>query len=106
MKEFIIDPKYYYDIQYIISIAIKRYSSENILQDGYTEMAAALKGVKHRNELAYSPNLEEITIRLNRGELWNLKLAIDDLINDPCGDIASSSLSALNTYLKQFDVTL
>ena len=106
MKEFIVDSKYYDDIQLIIGIAIKRYRAKDILKDRYAEMTAILKGVKHRNELAYSPNIEEITIRLNGNELWALKLAVDDLISYPSDQVSVDTLRILGDYLKQFDVIL
>lgn len=106
MKDFIIDPKYYDDIQLIIGVAITRHSSKNMFQDRYAEMAATLKGVNHRNELAYSANIEEIIIRINGNELWALKLAVDDLLNDPHDDVSSNSLSNLANYLKNFDIAL
>ena len=106
MKEFIVDPRYYYDIQLIIGETIKRHSSKDIYQNQYTEASSMLKGIKHRNELIYSPNIEEIISRLNGNELWALKLAIDDLISDPSDDIAIDSLRVIYDYLKQFDAAI
>ena len=103
MKEFAIDPQYYHNIQLIIGIAIKRHNSRNIVQNPYAEMAAILQRTRHRIELAYSPDIDEITICLNWSELWALKLAIDDLSTDPCDDVPESILCALNNYLKQFN---
>ena len=106
MKEYIIDTRYYYDIQLIIRFTINRYSAKNILQSKYAEAAAILKGVKHCSELAYSPNIEDIIIRINGNELWALKAVVDDLITDPCDDIEIDTLNKFCDYLNQFDVTL
>ena len=69
-------------------------------------MATILKGVKHRNELAYSPSTEEIIIRLNGNELWALRLAVDDLISYPNNQVSVNNLHTFYDYLKQFDITL
>ena len=106
MRNFIIDPKYYEDVQIIIGIAIKRYSSKDRFENPYAEMAAILQSDKHCTELAYSPNIEEIIIHLNGNELWALNLAVDDLISYPSDQVSVGTLRILGDYLKQFDATL
>ena len=101
MDKIKINAEYYNDVQTIARLVIDRYRCVTNLSNRYAEAANMLKGVKHRNELAFSGENETITY-LSHTELWALNAAIDDLTTDPHLDMSMEKLGALSEYLKQF----
>ena len=102
MDKIKINAEYYNDIQTIAKLVIDRHKSADSLRNLYAEAANMLKGVKHRNELAFSSENENVTY-LNNSELWALKTAIDDLSTEPHPDMAIKTLHSLSNYLRQFN---
>ena len=102
MDEITIDSAYYDDIQTIARLVIDRYKSVGSLRNPYAEAANMLKGVKHRNEQAFSNDAKN-EVHLNNSELWALNAAIDDLSKEPHPDMSVKTLRLLSNYLSQFN---
>ena len=103
MDKIKINAEYYNDVQTIARLVIERYKCVTNLRNQYAEAANMLKGVKHRNELAFSGENDTVTY-LSSTELWALNVAIDDLSTDPHPDMPMKKLDVLREYLKQFSL--